>query len=160
MLVDTLGVVLQAIVHPANMQDREGGMLLLTALADRFPLLKKLFADAAYRGPQFRGAAPARVHVTVRRTEGGWEFAVRDQGIGLDPAQSERIFQVFQRLHPRSAYPGTGMGLAICKRIIEQYGGRLWVDSRPGAGATFFLHTGAGVPARRRDGSTQKEQAT
>jgi light-regulated signal transduction histidine kinase (bacteriophytochrome) len=64
---------------------------------------------------KFRGAAPARVHVAARRTESGWEFAVRDQGIGLDPAQSERIFQVFQRLHPRSAYPGTGMGLAICK---------------------------------------------
>jgi len=82
------------------------------------------------------------VHVAARRTESGWEFAVRDQGIGLDPAQSERIFQVFQRLHPRSVYPGTGMGLAICKRIIEQYGGRLWVDSRPGAGATFYFTLG------------------
>jgi PAS domain S-box-containing protein len=91
---------------------------------------------------KFRGAAPARVHLAARRTESGWEFAVRDQGIGLDPAQSERIFQVFQRLHPRSAYPGTGMGLAICKRIIEQYGGRLWVDSRPGAGATFYFTLG------------------
>jgi PAS domain S-box-containing protein len=102
-------------------------------------VLQNLLGNALkFRHP----AAPPRVHIAARRAEGGWEFAVRDHGIGLDPAQAERIFQVFQRLHTPREYPGTGIGLAICKRIIEQYGGRIWVESQPGQGATFFFTVG------------------
>ena len=88
---------------------------------------------------KFGGAAPPRIHVGARRESAQWVFLVQDNGIGIDPQHAERIFQVFQRLHTRSEYPGTGIGLAICKKIIERHGGRIWVESQPGAGATFIF---------------------
>ena len=83
-------------------------------------------------------AAPT-VEVTADRVNGEWRFAVRDNGIGIDPAYAEQIFTVFKRLHLREQRRGTGLGLAICKRAISRHGGRIWVESQPGCGSTFFF---------------------
>jgi PAS domain S-box-containing protein len=101
--------------------------------------LAQLFQNLVANAARFRGAAAPRIHLGAAREPGAWRFWVRDNGIGLEPRHRERVFEIFQRLHSRSAYPGTGIGLAICKRIVERHGGRIWVDSEPGAGATFWF---------------------
>ncbi|MEO8553819.1 MAG: ATP-binding protein, partial [Kofleriaceae bacterium] len=87
-----------------------------------------------------------RVHVSARRDPAGWTIAVRDNGIGISSDYFERIFVIFQRLHPREIYDGTGIGLAIAQRIVERHGGRIWVDSVPDEGTTFSFT----LPAQRR----------
>jgi light-regulated signal transduction histidine kinase (bacteriophytochrome) len=85
-----------------------------------------------------REVAP-RIHVGVEKRDSQWVISVRDNGIGFDQDQAERIFGLFKRLHRDEEYPGTGMGLAICKQIVERYRGRIWAESQPGAGSTFFV---------------------
>jgi PAS domain S-box-containing protein len=111
---------------------------LPTVLADDVQLaqvLQNLIGNAI----KFHAEAPPHVHVSAERHDTAWRFAVRDNGIGIDPQHFEHIFVIFQRLHAHDAYPGTGIGLAICKRIIERHHGRIWVESAPGQGATFFF---------------------
>ena len=97
-------------------------------------LLQNLIGNAIkFRRP----GKPARVQVSAARGDRCWKLAVRDDGIGIDPQYFDRVFIIFQRLHGREEYPGTGIGLAVCKKIVERHGGRIWVKSRPGKGSTF-----------------------
>ncbi len=118
---------------------------------DTLPLLR---ADAGQLGQLFqnlignalkfrRPGVPPRIHVGVERRNrdglGEWLFSVSDNGIGMDPSYTEQVFALFQRLHTREEYPGTGIGLAICRKIVERHGGRIWVESIPGTGSTFYF---------------------
>ena len=123
---------------------------LPSVLADPGQLVQ-LFQNLIGNALKFHGAEPPRVHVSARQTfrvsqtlkvsvdEQVWEFAVRDNGIGFDPRQADRIFAVFQRLYSQQDYPGTGIGLAICKRIVERHGGQIWAEAEPDKGATFYF---------------------
>lgn len=99
--------------------------------------LARLFQNLIGNAIKYRGNEPPRVHVSAVERDDGWLFRVRDNGIGIEPQYHERIFVIFQRLHGRADYPGTGIGLAVCKRIVERAGGRIWVESAAGAGSGF-----------------------
>lgn len=111
---------------------------LPTVIADGVQLTQ-LFQNLISNAIKFHGDQPPRVHLSVAQQENEWVFAVRDNGIGIDPQYADRIFVIFQRLHTPADYPGTGIGLALCKKIVERHGGRIWVDSHPGQGATFYF---------------------
>lgn len=103
------------------------------------PLLAQVLQNLVSNAIKFRGEEPPRVHIGARREGAQWLFHVRDNGIGIAPEYSERIFALFQRLHGRGEYPGTGIGLSICRKVIEHHGGRIWVESVEGEGATFYF---------------------
>ncbi|MGO9377021.1 MAG: PAS domain S-box protein [Dissulfurispiraceae bacterium] len=110
---------------------------LPTVMADDVQLIQ-LFQNLVGNAIKYRGNTP-HINISAKRKDKEWVFQVSDNGIGIDPGQYERIFEIFQRLHTRDEYSGTGIGLAICKKIVESFGGRIWVTSKPGEGSTFFF---------------------
>ena len=111
---------------------------LPTVLADATQL-GQLFQNLIANALKFCKDGRPEISIGAAHVGSAWRIQVRDNGIGLDPAYAERIFIIFQRLHTRDEYPGTGIGLAICKKIVERHGGRIWVESQPGEGATFTI---------------------
>ncbi|MBW4508652.1 MAG: GAF domain-containing protein [Scytonematopsis contorta HA4267-MV1] len=122
---------------------------LPTVMADKTQLMQ-LFQNLIANAIKFRSDKPPEIHLSASQLDDNWLFSVKDNGIGLDPRFSERIFVIFQRLHTRDEYQGTGMGLAICKKIIECHRGRIWVESELGEGATFYFTIPLGGRERER----------
>ncbi len=101
--------------------------------------LTQLFQNLIGNAIKFHGSSPPRVEIGAERKNEEWIFHVRDNGIGIEPEYFERIFLLFHRLHTRKEYPGTGIGLTICKKIVERHGGRIWIESEPEKGTTFYF---------------------
>jgi len=111
---------------------------LPTVMGDSSQLVQ-LFQNLIGNAIKFHSEAPPHVHISAEQRETGWAFSVRDNGTGIDPEYFDRIFVIFQSLHARGEYEGTGIGLALCKRVIERHGGKIWVESQLGKGSTFFF---------------------
>lgn len=122
--------------------EKNGAMItndpLPAVFVDQTQMLQ-LFQNLIDNAIKFSGKGPPRVHLSAENKGGEWLFTVRDNGIGIDPQFNKRIFMIFQRLHSREEYPGTGIGLAICKRIVERHGGEIWVESEHEKGSTFYF---------------------
>jgi signal transduction histidine kinase len=143
-------IVEQALDALAGAIDESGAQITVGELpvvrADRANLCR-VFQNLVGNAVKFTGGETPRVSIEAERDNGDWRFSVRDNGIGMNPDHARRIFEPFQRLHGEEDYPGTGIGLAVCERIIDQLGGRIWVSSSPGEGSVFSFTLPAAEPA-------------
>jgi signal transduction histidine kinase len=143
-VLQTLGSVIQesgAVVTCAD---------LPAIWADRTQIAQ-VFQNLIGNAIKFRGQVPSAISVQAEKKEDLWQFSIADNGIGIAPEYAENIFVVFQRLHARTEYPGNGIGLAICKKIVERYGGKIWVESEAGSGSTFKFT----IPLRAENGGAR-----
>ena len=136
---------LAVVIQETSALIRQGPLPLVNS--DRVHMVQ-LFQNLVGNALKFRGSRSPEITISAQRRGPEWEFAVTDNGIGIAPQHRELIFVIFQRLHTRAECPGNGVGLAICKKIVEQHGGRIWVESEPGQGATFRFT----LPAVSADG--------
>jgi PAS domain S-box-containing protein len=126
---------------------------LPTVIADQGQL-EQLFQNLLSNALKFKNERAPRLHISADEQKDEWLLGFRDNGIGLDPQAADRVFLMFQRLHTQQEYPGTGIGLAVCKRIVTRHGGRIWVESQPGEGSTFFVALPKRVSPSVRGNST------
>jgi signal transduction histidine kinase len=158
-LVD-LGSVVAAVERSlaAELQATDARLIVepLAQVRGERSLLISLFQNLIGNAIKFRGSQPPLVHISCTPGTGVWELSVADNGIGIDSDYAERIFQIFQRLHTRDAYDGTGIGLALCRKIVEHHGGRIWLDGAYSAGACFRFT----LPVDDLDGDTVNEGGT
>ena len=127
---------LQAAIEENHAQITHDGLPVV--LADDLQLMQ-LFQNLVGNAIKFHSDKTPCIHIAVEEGQKEWTFAVQDNGIGIDPQYFERIFVIFQRLNKRDQFPGTGIGLAICKKIVQRHGGRIWAESIPGQGSTFYF---------------------
>ncbi|HEY8239877.1 MAG TPA: ATP-binding protein [Kiritimatiellia bacterium] len=138
--VDCNAVMASVLADAAPVMKESGAEITcgkLPAVVGDETQLAQVFQNLVSNALKFRQEGPPRIHVDARRHNGAWQFSVQDNGIGIDAQYFDKIFVIFQRLHGRGTYQGTGIGLAICKKIVERHGGTIWVESEPGKGSTF-----------------------
>jgi len=137
------GAVLAKALGNLESSIRENGATVESGTLPRVRIrefqLEQIFQNLIGNAMRYRSEAPPVITVRATRQDRHWLFSVGDNGIGIDPQYKEHIFGIFKRLHTTAEYPGTGMGLAICQRILERAGGRIWVESELGRGSTFYF---------------------
>jgi len=141
-LTDSSEILSQSLFALGAAIEENGAMVTsgqLPKVLANAPRLDQVFRNLIGNALKFRGTEPPRVHIAAEPKGSEWLFSVRDNGIGIEPQYLDRIFRIFERLHSRQSYPGTGIGLAVCKRVVERLGGRIWVESAHGAGSTFYF---------------------
>ncbi len=138
---DMDAVLAQALLFKDKLIAERGAIVThdpLPAVMGDFATLTKVLRHLMRNAIEYCATPPPRIHVSAKREDTDWVFSVADNGPGIDPAFHNRIFGVFKRLHGKD-YPGNGLGLAFCKKTVEWLGGRIWVESTPGAGSTFYF---------------------
>jgi PAS domain S-box-containing protein len=135
-IVNDAMALLDSSIHDSGGQVTMGELPAI--MCDRSQMVQ-LIQNLIGNGLKYHGDKPPHIHVSAERGGKEWTFSIRDNGIGVDPKHYEQIFEIFKRLHDQSEYPGTGIGLAVCRRVVDRHGGRIWVKSDPGHGSTFYF---------------------
>jgi light-regulated signal transduction histidine kinase (bacteriophytochrome) len=132
-----------------------------TITYDKMPILKvdktqflQLFQNFISNAIKFRRDVPPIIHIGVEEQSNQWLFSIKDNGIGIESKYFDRLYNIFYRLHTKDEYPGTGIGLPICKKIVQRYGGKIWVESELGKGTTFFFT----IPIKKKQKSLKEDR--